>query len=56
MQGLLGVDNDKNVFIIRVSYYNKTISVFPANEFIDDELPVLFPDDNYNSKWNCSKK
>ncbi len=56
VQGLLGVDNDKNVFIIRVRYFNKTISVFPAKEFIDDELPVLFPDNNYKSKWNCSKK
>ena len=36
--------------------FNKTISVFPAKEFVDSKFPFLFPDEKHfygKSKWHC---
>ncbi len=56
VQCLIGVNKDKDVFIIRVENFNKTISVFPAKEFVDSKFPFLFPDEKHfygKSKWHC---
>lgn len=50
----IGINKDKDVFIIKVDYYHDTVSVIPAIEFTDDEFPHLFPDESNHfktSKW-----
>lgn len=51
---IIGVNEKKDVFIISLEYFNKTLKVFPANEFVDDTYPYLFINDKSQRIWNCS--
>lgn len=43
VQCWIGVNKNRDVFVFRLEYGNKKITVFPAEDFQDDEIPCLFP-------------
>lgn len=51
---IIGVNENKDVFIISLEYLDKILKVFPAYEFADDTYPYLFVNDKYQRIWNCS--
>lgn len=51
---IIGVNENKDVFIISLEYFDKILKVFPANEFVDDTFPYLFVNDKHQRIWNCS--
>ena len=51
---IIGVNENKDVFIISLEYFDKILKVFPAKEFVDDTFPYLFVNEKHQRIWNCT--
>lgn len=59
VQCWIGVNKEREVFVFKLEYGNKKITVFPAKDFQDEEFPYLFPkQDDWGSSivWDYRMK